>query len=241
MTALACFPSQGLMTPILENSEASAISPSMLDARLVMGWRHFGTKFFRYNFAVHGKVLCGVVPLRLRLENFQPSKSQRRVLQRNADVVTRMVPTVHCEEYDDLFAAHRVRFTENIPDSLRDFLSPRPSEMPCANFTLEVRLGGALIAMSFVDFGAESASSVYAAFDPAHAERSLGTLTLLHEIAHARQLSKRFQYLGYAYTVPSAYDYKKRFGGVEGYDWGRCWTPLPKGYFWSRPLEMNRE
>ncbi|HEY8900263.1 MAG TPA: hypothetical protein VIM61_07615 [Chthoniobacterales bacterium] len=242
MTAhLTCFPPHGTMTPILERSEVAGITPAMLDARLVMGWRHFGTDFFRYNFAFHEGLLCGVVALRLRLDDFCATKSQRRILRRNADLTSRIVPSAHSEEYDRLFDIHRVRFSDNVPASLRDFLSDRPDLVPCCNYALEMRLGDALVAVSFFDVSAESTSSVYAMFDPAHGGRSLGNLTLLLEIEQARRLGKRFHYLGYAYTVPSTYDYKKRFRGVEGYDWGRCWTPLPKEYRWSRQVAAIAE
>lgn len=236
---LACFPPEGLMKPILEQNEMERIPPRLLDIRFVTGWRHFGSKFFRYNFALHAGVLCGVVPLRLRLERFEPSKSQRRILRRNANLTTRWVPTRHNPEYDGIFQRHRTRFVDNVPESLRDFLSDHPAEEPCPNRALEVRLGRRLIAVSFLDVGAESVSSVYAAFDPDHGERSLGILTLLLEIEHARQLGKKFHYLGYAYTVPSVYDYKKQFVGVEGYDWENRWTPLPPGFTWSREISPD--
>jgi arginyl-tRNA--protein-N-Asp/Glu arginylyltransferase len=235
----SCFPDQGFMTPILENAEMPVISPTRLDARLVMGWRHFGAKFFRYNFSFHQGLLCGVIPLRIRVESFAESKSQRRVLRRNEDLTTRFVPATHCAAYDRLFERHKARFKDNVPDSLRDFLSDTPAEIPCANMALEVRLGRELLAVSFMDIGAESTSSVYAVFDLEHAPRSLGIFTMLLEIAQARKLGKRFHYLGYSYTVPSVYDYKKGFHGVEGYDWGRSWIPMPDDFTWSREVEVT--
>jgi arginine-tRNA-protein transferase len=239
MSALECFPSRGPLVPILENADIMVISPQMLDLRLVTGWRHFGTNFFRYNFAIHEGELCGVLPLRLPLENFEPSKSQRRILRKNADLDARFVPSGHSPEHDRLFDRHKARFRENVPDSLRDFLSAAPAELPCANLMLEVRLNGELIAASFLDLGAEATSSVYAAFDPAHEARSLGIFTLLREIEYARELGKRFHYLGYSYTVPAFYDYKKRFNGIEGYDWDNGWVPLPKDFQWSRRMEPD--
>lgn len=236
---LACFPAEGLMKPILEQTETDHVSPRMLDLRFVMGWRHFGQKFFRYNFALHEGVLCGVVPLRLRLERFVPSKSQRRILRRNEDLTTRWVSPRHNAEYDAIFDRHRVRFRDNVPESLRDFLSESPANVPCPNQALEVRLGDRLLAVSFMDIGVESASSVYAAFDPEFGARGLGILTLLLEIECARQMGKKFHYLGYAYTVPSVYDYKKRFAGVEGYDWENRWTPLPPDFTWSREISPD--
>jgi len=229
------------MSPILESAEVPVVSPARLDARLVTGWRHFGEKFFRYNFTFQDNVLCGVLALRIRLASATLTKSQRRVLRRNADLKTRLVPAAHCAAYDRLFERHKTRFTENVPNSLRDFLSERPAEIPCANMALEVRLGNELFAVSFMDLGAESASSVYAVFDPEHSARSLGIFTLLLEIEHARKLGKRFLYLGYAYTIPSVYDYKKAFNDVESYDWDRCWIPLPKDFSWSREVEITED
>jgi arginine-tRNA-protein transferase len=238
---LKSFPAEGFMSPILESADVPVVSPVRLDARLVMGWRHFGQRFFRYNFVFHNGLLCGVVALRLRLDDFEFSKSQRRVLRRNADLKTRIVPAEHCASYDALFEKHKERFTENVPDSLMDFLSDRPSEVPCANMAVEVWLESELVAVSFMDVGAESCSSVYGMFDPEHGARSLGTLTLLLEIAEAKQLGKRFHYLGYAYTVPSVLDYKKRFHGVEVYDWDRRWKPLPEDFSWSRAVDVTED
>jgi arginyl-tRNA--protein-N-Asp/Glu arginylyltransferase len=104
---------------------------------------------------------------------------------------------------------------------------------------VEVWLGSDLLAVSFMDIAAESTSSVYAMFDPEHAERSLGIYTILREIEQARLLGKRFHYLGYCYTVSSVYDYKKGFGGLEIYDWGNCWVPMPEDFEWSRKVEVT--
>lgn len=224
------------MTPILEEFEAARVSPRELDALLAAGWRHFGERFFRYNFALHEGALCGVMALRVRLADFVPSKSERRVLRRNAELATRIVAARHGAEYDALFARHRERFADNVPDSLRDFLAARPELGPGETVAVEVRAAGELVAVSFLDLGAESGSSVYAMFDPEWSRRSLGILTLLREIEHLRALGKSHHYLGYAYTVVSVYDYKKRVPAVEAYDWGHGWQALPRDFAWSRRL-----
>ncbi|HEY8903669.1 MAG TPA: GNAT family N-acetyltransferase [Chthoniobacterales bacterium] len=217
-----------------------SVSPVELDSWLAGGWRHFGSKFFRYNFAIRDEVLCGVMPLRLPLEAFSQTKSQRRVWKRNSDLDTRLTTPKHSREYDDLFVRHKSRFVSNVPDSLRDFLSDRPAEIPTECVAVELRLDGTLVAASFFDLASESASSIYAMFDPDHGARSLGIHTLLVEIEHARALGKKFLYLGYAYTVPSAYDYKKGFPNVEAYDWGNGWLPLPQDFSWSRKVDLRR-
>lgn len=232
---LTCFPDHGLPAPIFEEAPIATVRPSQLDALLATGWRHFGSRFFRYNLAIHEGALCGVLALRIRTGNFSLSKSQRRILRQNVDATTRIVPTRHCEEYDALFAIHRSRFASDAPDSLRDFLSDSPAESPCANVAVEVWVGGRLAAVSFMDLGHRAASSVYAMFDPALSNRSPGIFTLLLEIEEARRRAMKFLYIGYAYTVPSFYDYKKRLAGLETLDWGQGWTPLPPELVWRRP------
>lgn len=234
VTRMRCFPETGLPVPVFEDIEMESIEPIELDHRLAEGWRHFGTRFFRYNFAFHDGVLCGVLPLRIRLDRFSLSKSQRRLVRRNADVDVRHVPAKHCAEYDELFERHRTRFVDNVPDSLRDFLSPSPDHVPCTAVASEFRLAGRLVAVSFLDIGSASASSVYACFDPEFSERGLGNFSLLVELEYARERGCEHLYLGYAYTVPSVYDYKLRFAGLEAYDWGHGWIDYPGGFRWSR-------
>jgi arginine-tRNA-protein transferase len=93
---------------------------------------------------------------------------------------------------------------------------------------VEVRAGQRLVAVSYLDLGRHAASSVYAFFDPEESRRSPGWLTFLAEIEHARALGCRHLYPGYAYLESSAYDYKKRLGALEAYDWSH-WQPWEPG------------
>ncbi len=229
-----CFPATGSLVPIFESAEHAQLPPGVLDARLVIGWRHFGAHFFRCNFALHDGVLCGVLPLRIPVAEFSPSKSQRRVGRRNDDLDVRIVPAVITDEFHQLFERHKVRFAADVPESLFDFIDPHPAYIPVETRAVEVRLDGRLVAASFFDVGEGSISSVYGMFDPDHADRSLGTLTILRELQAAAALGKRHYYLGYSYTVPSHYDYKSHFAPVEAYDWNVGWKPHPAGFRWSR-------
>jgi arginine-tRNA-protein transferase len=65
-------------------------------------------------------------------------------------------------------------------------------------------------------------------FDLTEGRRSLGLLTMLLEIAYARERACRYYYPGYSLDTPSAYDYKKNFGAMEQFDWNGHWR-LPPG------------
>jgi arginyl-tRNA--protein-N-Asp/Glu arginylyltransferase len=200
--------------------------PREMDALWDAGWRHFGPLFFRYRRAEYGGRGCTVMPLRLDLARFAPSRSQRRVAAKNRDAQVRVEPTFVTDEMLRMFERHRERFTSEVPDSLDSFLSFEPATVPCPNVSILVRLGGRLAAVSFLDVGREATSAVYAMFDPAHARRSLGIFTMLEAIRHSRATGRRYYYPGYACLEPSVYDYKKNFAGLEHFDWRGEWLPL---------------
>jgi len=199
-----------------------------MDTFWEQGWRHFGPFFFRRYFMEYGDKILAVQPLRVNIAHFQPSKSQRRVLRRNADLDTRVLPTVLTRELRDMFEAHVQRFALNVPPNLESFLGDRPDRVPCQNVTVGVYADNRLVADSFLDLGTEGVSSVYGIFDPVHSWRSLGILTMLLEIEYARQRGCRYYYPGYACHEASPYDYKKQFRGLEWFDW-RDWRPLEHG------------
>jgi len=202
------------------------VTPERLDELLAGGWRHFGPVFFRYSTMEWNGALVHVQPLRVVIEQACLSKSQRRVLRRNADLKLSVRPTKIDDERRRLFEAHRRRFTEKAPEALEEYLGAQPAVCPCENVEMGLFQGERLLAASFLDVGRCAASSVYAIFDPGEGRRSLGTCTMLWEIQYARERGCRYYYLGYAFHESSKLDYKKRFKGAEWYDWQGHWRPL---------------
>ena len=202
--------------------EASA---EEMDRFWAEGWRHFGIFFFRYRTAVHGKKTFTVLPLRLDVSRFALTRSLKRVVGINRDLTSLIQPASVDKVKKALFSKHRLRFKENVPTSLSNFLSPLPATVPCRNLELCVYLGKKLTAVTFLDLGQTATSAVYAMFDPGEAKRSLGILMMLHSIQFTREQGYRYYYPGYAYREPFAYDYKKRFLGLEYLDWQTGWKP----------------
>jgi arginine-tRNA-protein transferase len=199
--------------------------PRRMDDLWAEGWRHFGPLFFRYRRWESGGRWLTVTPLRLDLARFAPSRSQRRVLARNRDLRAEVRPTRIDSEKLEMFERHRLRFREEAPESLHNFLSHDPSRVPCRNVEVCVWAGPRLIAASFLDVGERATSAVYAMFEPDESRRSLGILTMLLAIDYTRREGRSHYYPGYATREPSVYDYKKNFAGLDYYDW-RAWRPL---------------
>ena len=213
---------------IFEEAEFDSVTPQTLDALLAQGWRHFGRGFFRYSIkSDDGLSFQRVLPLRIDLAEFRLSKSQRRILRRNDDVTVHLGPATVDEGREQIFSRHKTRFKTFVPDTLTAFVPVKePSEIPCDCREIQMWAGGELLAVSYIDIGHEAVSSVYAIFEPKAANRSPGIFTLLKEIEFARSTGRRFLYLGYATIEPSHYDYKKKFTGLQRYDWLGNWLPF---------------
>lgn len=209
----------------------AAVPPEIMDALWATGWRHFGRYFFRYSHqpAPEGG-LQTVTPLRIDLQAFTRSKSQRRVVNKNADLQVAITPARLDDELHALFARHKQRFSTNVPESLETFMGQTPEAGPCECRMLQVRDSqGRLLAASFLDMGQEAASSVYGMFEPEPevAWRSLGILTLLLELSHCQEAGLRWLYPGYATRERSSFDYKKQFRSTQWLDWRDAeWKPL---------------
>src|SRR5262245_14494206 len=216
------------MSFIEEYFVRARVSPEQMDSLWALGWRHFGNYFFRYSASHHWGGFRTVMPLRIDLSKFAPSRSQKRAMSRNRDLHVVIRETVIDGVKEELFYRHRERFKDNVPDSIYDFLTKAPSVEPCPNQEICVYDGDRLLAASFLDIGAQSTSAVYAMFEPSESKRSLGVFTMLEAIRRSRELGCRYYYPGYAYREPSVYDYKKNFAGSEYYDWIEGWRPFTK-------------
>ncbi len=220
--------SEWVSLPLLINEYfmTRKVTAEILDTLLANGWRHFGTYFFRYNINIYQGQFCRVVPLRIDLQKFTFSKSQQKIWKKNQDLHVRIQPIQINPNVLDLFEKHKTKFKENIPESIYTFLSTRPAEVPCAAVEIGVYKADKLLAMSFLDLGKESVSSVYGMYDFEWAKRSLGVYTMLLEIDFALKTKRRYYYHGYCFDIPSFYDYKKKFNGLQGFDWQGGWNDL---------------
>ncbi len=204
---------------------ARELRPAQMDYLWANGWRHFGEFFFRYSVIQKFTGYFHVTPLRIDLAQFTLTTSQKRVLKKNEDLTVEIRDAFIDENKEALFDRHKRRFTENVPKSIYDFIAPEPAATPCETKEVCLFQNQLLIGVSFLDVGAVATSSIYSIFEPTETKRSLGIYLILLSIAYSLQHGKQYYYPGYAYEEPSVYDYKKRFQGLEKYDWQE-WRPM---------------
>ena len=198
------------------------VSPKEMDLLWSLGFRHFGMHFFRYDTIKHDDKTAHVLPLRIDLDKFKPSTSQKRIKRRNRDLQVVFRDAFIDREKIRLFDIHRI----NTPENLYDFISPIPSKIPCQTVECCLYHENKLIGVGFTDVGETSTSAVYSIYDTGYYRRSLGIFIILSEIRYSIENGKRYLYHGYAYREDSFYDYKKKFAGLEYYDWNGEWKLL---------------
>lgn len=175
---------------------------------------------------------------RIKVADFAPSKSQKRVLKRNADL-TRSASSPWATEAqfalfrDYLDSRHA---TGGMADMDLFEFAAMVEETPIRTRLIEYRSAHAeatvlddpyegLRAVSLTDILDDGLSMVYSFFAPELMKSSVGTYLILDHIQIARELELPYVYLGYWVPGSDKMGYKANFKGVEIYRDG-AWEPL---------------
>jgi arginine-tRNA-protein transferase len=158
------------------------------------------------------------VPIRIDAAAFRPDRTQRRVARANAAIEGFEVPPRATAEQFSLFQRYQLaRHGDGDMASMsfydyRAMVEDTPIETHMIEFRdTEDRLVGACLA----DRLGDGMSAVYSFFEPALAEQSLGTLTILWLVERARTLGLPYVYLGYWVPESRKMAYKARFRPSE--------------------------
>lgn len=229
-----------------ESVEMQPLHPAIFDDYMAEGWRLLGHSIVRHNFSVCRGKMCRTIPLRIRLDDFQFSKSQRRMLRKVDQMKVRYGPIKITQAKAQLFSMHATgRFDERRPESITSFLNINSHREPVPGMEFFITgANGIPLACSFIHVGEESVSGTYCIYNPAETRHSFGTYTMLLEIAKARELGKKYYYHGYIYDVPSQFDYKLNFNNLEEMDWKTGeWRPKERMTLrrWTDLIEPEQE
>jgi leucyl-tRNA---protein transferase len=164
------------------------------------------------------------ISVRVVAEEFRPTRSMRRIFERNDDLIGEMRVAVPTSEQYSVFrsyldARHRdggmadmtvLDYAMMIEDS---HVETRMVEyrQRGSDTAVNDRGAGELVAVALTDVLSDGLSMVYSFFDSQHASRSLGTYMILDHIGRCRRMGLSFVYLGYWVQGSRKMDYKGRF------------------------------
>lgn len=156
-------------------------------------------------------------PVRIPVASFTPSRSQRRCLQRNRDVVMRLRPLVFEEAHYRLYRRYQQArhagggMDQDDREQYRGFLLQSRVDSALAEFTLD----GEVIMVSLVDRLLDGLSAVYTFFEPDLADRGLGVYGVLSQVRLARDMNMPYLYLGYWIQGCRKMAYKQSYRPLE--------------------------
>jgi arginine-tRNA-protein transferase len=165
---------------------------------------------------------------RINVATFQPSKSQKRTLRRNAGISRRATSPWATEAQYDLFRTYLdSRHADGGMADMDVFeFAAMIEETPVRSRVIEYTDDqSTLIGTCLTDVLSDGLSMVYSFYTPDMPRNSLGTYLILDHIAIAREAGLPYVYLGYWVPGSQKMGYKSNFSGLEIYVGGK-WTKL---------------
>ena len=199
------------------------ISSSIYSELVRQGFRRSGT--FTYRPRCDGCLAC--VPVRVDVNAFATSRSQRRVWKKTHHLDVSLHPLQDKPEYFDLYQRYQNArhldggMSNDSHEQYRKFLLQSHVD----SMLVEFREAGILRMVSIIDALDDGLSSVYTFFEPEIKQASFGTYNVLWQIELCRQLQLPYLYLGYWIKASQKMAYKANFQPLQGLIQG-AWQAL---------------
>ncbi|MEM7671375.1 MAG: arginyltransferase [Pseudomonadota bacterium] len=193
-------------------------------------------KGFRRSQSVIYRPACvgcsACLSIRVPVDAFEPNRTQRKIIRRNADLTRRPCEAWATESQFDLFRRyldHRHADGGMADMDAFDYAS-MVDETPVNSTVIEYLQTdpttgmNRLIAGCLSDILADGISMVYSYFEPDERRRSPGAYMILDHIQLAREMGLKYIYLGYWVAASPKMDYKvlyRPFELCDGATWRR--------------------
>jgi len=193
------------------------MSAARMDGKIYHDFMNAG--FRRSGRMIYQPICAGCrrcTPIRVPVDGFVMSKSQRRVARRNGDLGVSISQPHLTDEKFHLYRAYLADRHDGNQDATHDGFAAFLYDSPVDSLEFEYRLpGGKLVAVGICDVCDRSLSSVYFYFDPTQSPRGLGNFGVLQEIGFCREHGIPHLYLGYWVGDAPAMSYKTSFRPCE--------------------------
>ena len=160
-----------------------------------IGFRRSGPRIYR----PHCDYCKACVPARVPVENFKPSRGQRRIFNRNKDLTVIEIDDIFdqaCYKLYERYINARHQDGDMYPPSYEQYTSFLTKDMGITCY-YGFMLDEQLIAVAVTDKMDNGLSAIYTFFDPDMEKRSLGVYGILWQIEQCKGLGLEFVYLGY--------------------------------------------
>ena len=177
------------------------------------------------------------IAIRLILDEFAPTRSQKRAYKQHANLSVRVLPLGYQQQHFELYTsyqalrhadeehsqqaeAHRTAEIQTEADQYRQFLCKSNVESLMIEFS---DAASAVKIVSVIDVVNDGISAVYTFYDALEAKASFGTYSIMWLAEWAKMLGLPYLYLGYWIETSPKMAYKQQFKPqqklIEG-EWG---------------------
>jgi arginine-tRNA-protein transferase len=171
----------------------------------------------------------GCVSVRVLVDKFEITRSMRRVLDTNRDLVVQRKQATPTSEQYSLFRSYIdsrhadggmadmsvLDYAMMVEDSIIDTFMTEYRLAPEPGSHSAPATRQPLVAAALCDRLSDGISMVYSFYDPEATRRGFGTYMILDHIAHAKTLGLPYVYLGYWINGSPKMSYKQRFQPQE--------------------------
>ncbi len=165
---------------------------------LERGWRRFGNMYFRPK--CEGCSACDSI--KIDVENYTFSKSERRVIKKNKHIRTVLRRPSASHEHINLFKKyhdfmHERRGWDKQEISIKNYYVSFVNGYNEYGFEVLYYDEQKLIAVDLIDILPDSLSSIYFYYDPDYQHLSLGKYSMLRQISYAKANHLSWIHMGY--------------------------------------------
>ena len=189
--------------------DPSCYSSTKFESLLGLGFRRSGNQIYR----PHCPICSACSSVRVLADEFMPTKSQKRKLNKAKNRFEVKYSQVEREQYYPLYSKYislRHQDGSMYPPDKSQF----QSFLFCSWLTItfiELWDQENLVAVAVTDCMDNAISAIYTFFDPDYEHFSLGTVMILQQLKFAKQQHKQFVYLGYQIDECDKMKYKTQF------------------------------